>query len=243
MTGSILGRCLLPSSVAIIMDGNRRWAERRGVSTELGHMQGAKTAEHIMRYAHELGIKYLTLFAFSSENWQRPPQEIDAIMNLMEGYLKHDTDELIKNGIRIIAIGELERLPRHLMTRIKEATKKTERCSKFFLTLAISYGGQAEIKYACKEIANKVQKGHLALGDITEDAINEHLFTKEIPHPDLYIRTSGELRLSNFLLFQASYSELYFTSTLWPDFQPKDLDLAILSFSQRKRRFGAHQRN
>lgn len=225
------------------MDGNRRWAERRGISTELGHAQGAKTAENILRYAHELGIKYLTLFAFSSENWQRPPAEISAIMNLIEGYLKHDPDELIKRGVRVSVIGDLKRLPRPLMTRINNVIQKTAHCSKFFLTLAISYGSWEEIIHACKELAVKVKKGDLNVNDISESILSDHLFTKGLLHPDLFIRTSGELRLSNFLLFQLSYSELYFTPTLWPDFQPKDLDQALASFSERNRRFGAHQRD
>lgn len=244
MTSNVLGhQQSLPNSVAIIMDGNRRWAERRNLKTEDGHAQGAKTAENIMRYAHELGIKYLTLFAFSSENWQRPPTEINAIMNLIKGYLKHDPEELIKRGIKVRVIGDIRRLPSPLLSRINHIMQKTAHCSQFFLTLAISYGSWEEIIHTCKELAGKVKKGEMSIDDIGEKTLNDNLFTQGLLHPDLFIRTSGELRLSNFLLYQLSYSELYFTPTLWPDFQPKDFDKALASFALRNRRFGAHQRN
>jgi len=233
----------LPTSVAIIMDGNRRWALCRGLKSELGHIQGAKTAEDIMRYAHELGIKYLTLFAFSSENWQRPTEEINAIMRIIESYLKHDAEELVKHDIKLRAIGNLKKLPTHVMSRLNDAMKKTAKCQKFFLTLALSYGAWEEVVAACKSIAKEVKEGSMALGDISSKVLNAHLFTKDIPHPDLFIRTSGELRLSNFLLLQMSYSELYFTKTLWPDFSRHDFDQALASYSLRNRRFGAEPRD
>jgi undecaprenyl diphosphate synthase len=229
----------LPRSVAIIMDGNGRWAERRGISRKMGHWQGAKTAEDIIRYAHELGIKYLTLYAFSSENWQRPVEEIRAVMEILENYLNNDPSELVKNGIRIIPIGEIERLPQSLARTLENVTQKTAECSKLVITLALSYGAWGEIARACKAIARKVAHKELELDAITEDVISNYLYTKNTPHPDLFIRTSGELRLSNFLLFQLSYSELYFTPTLWPDFQRADFDLALSSYASRQRRFGA----
>lgn len=232
-----------PTSVAIIMDGNRRWAERRGLTSEIGHMQGAKTAEDIMRYAHELGIKYLTLFAFSSENWQRPTDEVKGILRIIESYLDHDSDELIKHGIKVSAIGDLKKLPAPIRKRLDELMTKTSRCSQFFLTLALSYGAWEEVVSACKSIAADVAQGRLTLNEISESVLNAHLFTKDIPHPDLFIRTSGELRLSNFLLLQMSYSELYFSKTLWPDFKRRDFDEALNSYRSRDRRFGADKRD
>jgi len=221
------------------MDGNGRWAERRGISRSMGHWQGAKTAEDIIRYAHEIGIKYLTLYAFSSENWQRPPEEIKAVMEILENYLNNDPSELVKNGIRIISIGEIERLPESLAKALENVMQKTAACSKLVITLALSYGSWAEITRACKNIADKVAQRELELDAINEELISNYLYTKDTPNPDLFIRTSGEIRLSNFLLFQLSYSELYFTPTLWPDFQRADFDLALSSYAARKRRFGA----
>lgn len=229
----------LPQSVAIIMDGNGRWAERRGISRSMGHWQGAKTAEDIIRYAHEIGIKYLTLYAFSSENWQRPPEEIRSVMEILESYLNNDPSELVKNGIRIISIGEIERLPTSLARTLESVMQKTASCTKLVITLALSYGSWDEITRACKNIASQVAHNELELDAINSNLISSYLYTKDTPHPDLFIRTSGELRLSNFLLFQLSYSELYFTPTLWPDFQRADFDLALSSYAARKRRFGA----
>lgn len=230
---------ILPKSVAIIMDGNGRWAQRRGLSRINGHWQGAKTAEEIIRYARELEIKYITLYAFSSENWLRPVAEINAVMQILESYLKNDPNELIKNGIRILAIGELERLPKSLNATLQDIIKRTEHCSKLVITLALSYGAWNEITQVCKLIARKVAKNELAADDIDEKLISKYLYTNNTPDPDLFIRTSGEERLSNFLLLQLSYSELYFTPTLWPDFQRADFDKALASYASRCRRFGA----
>jgi len=236
------GECVqpndLPGHVAIIMDGNGRWAKRRGLSRESGHLQGSIAAENIIRYAHELGIKYITLYAFSSENWQRPQREVDAVMRILESYLTKDPNQLIDNGIKILAIGDLERLPTFLKSALSQVIERTQDCSKLVITLALAYGSWGEIICACKSIAKKVNSGEIGIDQIDESLIKKALYSKEIPDPDLFIRTSGELRLSNFLLLQLSYSELYFTKTLWPDFQIGDFDKALLSYKNRRRRFG-----
>ncbi len=234
---------LIPKSIAIIMDGNGRWAEKRGLDRNFGHYQGSKVAEEIIRYAGELGVHYITLYAFSTENWSRPVTEVDAIMHILENYLKNNTDDLVKNGIRISAIGDLNRLPSYLLKSLNNVVLATQNCKKLVITLALSYGAWAEIADACKEIARKIATKEIVADDINEQMIEEHLYTKDIPHPDLLIRTSGEMRLSNFLLLQSSYAELYFTKTLWPDFQRADLDLAIEDFARRQRRFGMTQKD
>jgi undecaprenyl diphosphate synthase len=232
------GKNGLPSHVAIIMDGNGRWAQRRGLLRQSGHEQGAKAAEDIVRYASELGIKYITLYSFSSENWQRSQDEIDAIMKILERYLKNDVKELIENNIRIRAIGDLERLPLTLTKTIKDALIKTAHCDKFIVTLALSYGAWEELILACKKMLAAYREKKIDIDDVDQEFIRSQLFTDGLPDPDLYIRTGGEVRLSNFLLMQISYSELYFCKTLWPDFQRSDFDEAIQSYCARKRRFG-----
>lgn len=229
---------LLPEHLAIIMDGNGRWAERRGLLRHVGHEQGAKAAEDIIRYASELGIKYVTLYAFSSENWQRPREEIDAVMKILETYLKKEADDLVKNGIKIAAIGDLARLPANLNSALQEVIEKTAQCHKLVITLALSYGAWEEIARACQNIALSIMDQKIEAGAINEKLIKQYLYTHDLPDPDLFIRTGGEVRLSNFLLLQVSYSELYFCQTLWPDFQRTDLDIALASFASRKRRFG-----
>lgn len=219
------------------MDGNGRWAQKRGLSRQIGHEQGAKTAEDIIRYASELGIAYLTLYAFSSENWQRPKNEIDAVMKILERYLREDANELVKNDIRITAIGDIERMPANLSQALANVVKKTAHCKKLTITLALSYGAWEEITRAVKAIAaDEALKKNPST--INEKLIRQHLHTQHLPDPDLLIRTGGEVRLSNFLLLQLSYSELYFCKTLWPDFQRCDLDRALRNFFVRKRRYG-----
>lgn len=230
MKSKALNKIKLPSHVAIIMDGNGRWAKKRGLSRQVGHEQGSITAENIISYAHDLGIKHVTLYAFSSENWSRPKEEVDAVMRILEAYLKKDSDELLKNNIRVNAIGDLKKLPKTLADALNEVVKKTAQCQKLVLTLALSYG-------SWEEVTNAFNK--LSPGAITEETLANNLYTKGLPPPDLLIRTGGELRLSNFLLLQLSYSELYFCPTLWPDFQKSDFDLALESFYLRNRRFGA----
>ncbi len=229
---------LLPKSIAIIMDGNGRWAEKRGLDRKIGHQQGSKAAEDIIRYASELGIQFITLYAFSTENWQRPAAEVDAVMQILENYLKNDSADLVKNGIRISAIGDLDRLPNYLRKSLNNVVEETKKCAKLVITLALSYGAWGEAAYACKEIAKKIAAKELSVDDIDEKMLARHLYTSDIPDPDLFIRTSGEMRMSNFLLLQSSYTELYFTKTLWPDFRRSDLDLALKDFASRRRRFG-----
>jgi undecaprenyl diphosphate synthase len=228
----------LPESVAIIMDGNGRWALRRSLPRSLGHKAGAKTAERIVRYARDLGIKYLTLFAFSSENWGRPQDEIDAVLSILNDYLKNNHKDLIKHGIRVLAIGDLKRLPAHLNNSITKIIADTRDCNKLIITLALSYGSHEEIVDTCKTIAQNTKLGKIDPSDINESYFAQNLYTKNIVNPDLFIRTSGEIRLSNFLLWQLSYSELYFTDTLWPDFQVADFDKALEAYASRNRRFG-----
>jgi undecaprenyl diphosphate synthase len=222
----------LPCHVAIIMDGNGRWASKRGLLRKFGHEQGSKTAENIINYAHELGIKYITLYAFSSENWLRPKDEVNGVMSILENYLKKDVAELVKNGVKVLAIGDLKRLPKSLNLALNEVINKTAHGQKQVLTLALSYGSWEEVTNACVNISAQKKA-------VTKDLLQNNLYTKDLPPPDLLIRTGGEVRLSNFLLLQLSYSELYFSPTLWPDFQKADLDLAIKSFQARKRRYGA----
>jgi undecaprenyl diphosphate synthase len=229
---------LLPDHIAILMDGNGRWAKRRGLVRHIGHEQGAKAAEDIIRYCNELGIKYITLYAFSTENWQRPQEEIDAVMKILERYLKEDAEELVKNDVKIAAIGDLARLPAYLRGALQKVMEKTAHCQKFVLTLALSYSAWEEIILACKNISQSALNKTIDINSIDEKVIKKHLYTHYLPDPDLFIRPGGEIRLSNFLLLQISYSELYFCPTLWPDFQRADLDLALLSFASRKRRFG-----
>lgn len=228
----------MPQSIAIIMDGNGRWAEKRGLDRRAGHQQGSKVAEDIIQYASELGIKFITLYAFSTENWQRPAAEIDAVMQILENYLKNDTKDLIKHDIRIRAIGNLDRLPSYVKKSLDKVVNETRNCSKLIITLALSYGAWDEATEACKQIAEKVSRGELTCADISPETLARHLYTSDIANPDLFIRTSGELRMSNFLLLQSSYTELYFTHTLWPDFRRSDLDLALRDFRRRRRRFG-----
>ncbi len=228
----------LPTSIAIVMDGNGRWAEKRGLDRCYGHEQGSKAAEDIIKYSRELGIKYITLYAFSSENWDRPEAEVNAVMSILEKYLKNDTKDLIKHGIKINAIGDLDRLPKFLKSTLDRVIKETSSCAKFVISLALSYGSWDEVSQACKNIAENVAAGIINIQDINKNLLNSYLSTYGIPHPDLFIRTSGEQRMSNFLLLQSSYTELYFTDTLWPDFQRSDLDLALASFASRTRRFG-----
>lgn len=223
----------VPNHIAIIMDGNRRWAQKRGLSRSAGHAQGSLTVQRILEHAHNLDVKYLTLYAFSSENWQRPPQEIDEVFAILEDHLKHNVDELIERGIRVLVLGQVDRLPASLKRGLDNVVHKTAQGKNRTLSLALSYGAWNEVTDAVKAI----HRSPVPL-EITPAQIREHLYTANLPDPDLLIRTGGELRLSNFLLLQLSYSELYFTKTLWPDFQKRDFDLALMSFNERTRRYG-----
>jgi undecaprenyl diphosphate synthase len=228
-----------PRHIAIIMDGNGRWAKARGLPRIAGHRQGAEAVRRTVRAAGDLGIPYLTLFGFSSENWKRPLQEIDDLMGLLRHYLRGEIAELHKNGVRLRVIGDRERLASDIVTLIANAEALTRANSGVNLTIALSYGGRAEIVAAVRAIAARSADGGLSPGDIDETVISRYLFTAGIPDPDLLIRTSGEQRISNFLLWQCAYSELVFTKTLWPDFGPADLEQAIADFGCRDRRYGA----
>lgn len=224
--------------VAIIMDGNGRWAQLRGRPRTYGHVKGVRVAKKIITHASQLGLPYLTLYAFSSENWFRPQEEVSVLMKLMERYLVRETDNLVKENIQFHTIGDLSKVPANVRKLISEAKFKTAQCSGLKLTFAISYGSRQELIGAVQSIAIDLKEGVINVNDINEDTIGKRLMTSHCPDPDLIIRTSGEFRLSNFLMWQASYSELYFTNTLWPDFKENDLNKALTDFKNRSRRFG-----
>ena len=229
----------LPQHVAIIMDGNGRWAKARGLPRIAGHRRGAEAARRAVTAAAEIGIPYLTLFGFSSENWKRPTAEIHDLMALLRHYLYGEIAELHRSGVRLKVIGQLARLAPDIVGLIEHAENLTRDNSKITLTIALSYGGRAEIVAAVQAIVAQVACGALAADQVDENCIARHLFTANIPDPDLLIRTSGEQRISNFLLWQCAYSELVFTKTLWPDFSRRDLEQAIDEFCDRERRYGA----
>jgi undecaprenyl diphosphate synthase len=229
----------VPRHIAIIMDGNGRWAKARGLPRIAGHRRGAEAARRTVIGAAELGVPYLTLFGFSSENWKRPSAEIQDLMGLLRYYLRGEIAQLHSNGVRLKVIGDLGKLDPDIISLIEHAEGMTRDNSRITLTIALSYGARAEIVAAVREIARQVASGSLAATAIDEDCFARHLFTVELPDPDLLIRTSGEQRISNFLLWQSAYSELVFTKTLWPDFSKSDLQQAIDEFWGRERRYGA----
>jgi len=228
----------IPNHIAIIMDGNGRWAKKRNKSRDYGHKEGKKSVKKIVKACAELGIKNLTLFAFSTENWNRPKLEIDFLMKLLLTSLNQELETLTKNNIRFKTIGNLEKLPKKLASYLIKVTKKTQNNSGMTLTLALSYGARKEIVDTMQAIGNKVKNNLISLKNIDESVINQHLYTHYLPDVDLLIRTSGEKRVSNFLLWQIAYAELYFTEKLWPDFSKEDLYEAIVNYQQRERRFG-----
>jgi undecaprenyl diphosphate synthase len=230
----------LPRHVAIIMDGNGRWAKARGLPRIAGHRRGAEAVRRTITAAGELGIPYLTLFGFSSENWKRPTTEVDDLMGLLRLYLCGEIAELHKNGIRLRVIGERSRLAPDIVSLIENAEALTRDNTGINLTVALSYGGRAEIVSAVRQIAESTHRSGLPVSAIDEDCIKSHLFTADLPDPDLLIRTSGEQRISNFLLWQCAYSELVFTKTLWPDFGRLDLEQAVDEYCGRERRYGAN---
>ena len=228
----------LPQHIAIIMDGNGRWAKEKGKLRVFGHQNGVKAVRDTVESAAELGIKHLTLYAFSTENWNRPKFEVNALMELLVSTINKETKTLMDNNIRLNAIGDLKQLPGTCLRELKEAMTKTEGNTRMTLHLALSYSSKWEITNAIKQIAQKVKTNELAPEDITDALIDENLMTNGIPDPELLIRTSGEHRVSNFLLWQIAYAELYFTEKLWPDFRKEDLYEAILDYQSRERRFG-----
>lgn len=227
-----------PRHVAIIMDGNGRWAKARGLPRNLGHRQGVDAVRGVVRACRRLGIEYLTLYAFSSENWKRPQSEVAGLMDLLRLYIRRELDELAQNGVCIRVIGNRSRLAPDIVALIAEAEAKTRDNRTLTLVIALSYGGQDEIVDACRRIAEQVAAGALKPDDIDTNVVASHLQTVGIPDPDLVIRTSGEQRLSNFLLWQSAYSELIFVDKLWPDFSAQDLADAVGEFRRRDRRYG-----
>ncbi len=229
---------LIPKHLAIIMDGNGRWAEQRHLPRILGHRKGVEVVQTIVSESISMGIRYLTLYAFSSENWGRPQDEVEALMKLLGSFLKKELGRLQKQGIRLMAIGELDRLPKSVRTILQDIIKKTAENDRMVLTLALSYGSRSELTRAMQSLGKDIAAGKLQAETLTEDDIEKALDSFGLPDPDLLIRTSGEMRISNFLLWQAAYSELYFTETLWPDFSREQLLQAIEEYSRRQRRFG-----
>jgi undecaprenyl diphosphate synthase len=230
---------LPPAHVAIIMDGNGRWATRRGLPRAAGHKQGAEAARKAVEAACDLGIRHLTLFSFSSENWKRPQTEVLDLMGLLRRYLKSEIAELHKNGVRLSVIGERDRLPTDIQSLVAEAEAQTRANVRLHLMMALSYGGRSEILMAARQLAAEAAAGRLDPASIDERLFERRLFTAGIPDPDLVIRTSGEQRISNFLLWQSAYSELVFVDKHWPDFGKDDLAAAVAEFMQRDRRYGA----
>ncbi len=228
----------IPTHIAIIMDGNGRWAKRRGLPRVAGHREGVKSVRDVVEACAQLGVKYLTLFAFSTENWRRPKEEIDTLMKLLIKTLRSETEKLHKNDIKLMAIGDIDSLPKEVRQELKEAMEKTKNNKRMVLNLALSYSGRWEIIEAVKEIARDVKKGKVKIEEIDDKLFSNYLKTAGIPDPDLLIRTSGELRISNFLLWQIAYTELYITDCLWPDFRRKHLYEAIRDYQRRERRFG-----
>ena len=228
----------LPSHVAIIMDGNGRWAKKRLLNRIQGHEKGSETVRAIVRACRKIGISYLTLYAFSTENWQRPRSEVAALMTLLKKFLESEQKEMLDNNIRLYAIGQIERLPKNVRQVLYKAMTLTKKNDGMILNLALSYGGRAEIVKMVKEIAIKAKDDSISPDAITPEIISEHLYTSEIPDPDLLIRTSGEMRISNFLLWQIAYTEIYVTDTLWPDFGKDEFVRILQDYQLRERRYG-----
>ncbi len=228
----------LPNHLAIIMDGNGRWAKQKGYLRAFGHENGTKSVKITVETCARLGIENLTLYAFSTENWNRPKLEVDTLMKLLISSLKKEEETLMKNNIKLNAIGNLTNLPKNVNKELHEVIEKTKNNTRMTLTLALSYGSREEIIQAVKNISNKVKNNIISESAIDESIINEHLYTQNLPDVDLVIRTSGEHRISNFLLWQIAYAEFYFTEVLWPDFTENNLYEAIISYQKRERRFG-----
>jgi len=228
----------LPKHIAIIMDGNGRWAKQQGEGRIFGHQQGVTAVRETVEGAAEIGIKYLTLYAFSTENWNRPANEIEALMELLIKTISKETKTLNENNIRLEAIGNLQSLPKDCYKELQEAMKETKNNKRMTLILALSYSARWELTHAAKLIAEKVEKKEIKANEVTESLFNSFLCTTSFPDPELLIRTSGEKRISNFLLWQIAYSELYFTDKMWPEFRKEDLLDAIMDYQQRERRFG-----
>ena len=228
----------LPKHIAIIMDGNGRWAQEKGYTRIYGHNKGVKSVQKIVEESLSLGIQYLTLYAFSVDNWNRPKKEIGTLMNLLVDSLKKEFEKLIKNNIRLNTIGNIKTLPKKVQDEIIRVSNKTKNNTKMILTIALSYGAREEIENVIKNIAREVKNNTISIENVDHSIINKHLYTQNLPDVDLLIRTSGEQRISNFLLWQIAYAELYFTGVYWPDFGKKDFYKALFNYQKRERRFG-----
>jgi undecaprenyl diphosphate synthase len=228
----------IPKHVAIIMDGNGRWAKQQGFLRTIGHESGSKSLKKIIKECNNLGIEYLTLYTFSTENWNRPKMEVETLMRVLINSLKKEIPTMLEGNIKMNAIGDLDKLPKKARVQIDDAINKTKENTKMTLTLALSYGSREELVNVVKKISDKVKNNIISIDSIDDSIINEHLYTHNLPDVDLLIRTSGEHRISNFLLWQIAYSELYFTDVLWPDFKEENLHEAIISYQKRERRFG-----
>jgi undecaprenyl diphosphate synthase len=228
----------IPRHVAIIMDGNGRWAKRQGKPRLFGHKNGVNSVQEIVECAGDLGVEVLTLYAFSTENWKRPADEVGGLMGLLKIYLQKELTKMVKNSIRLTCIGDITKLPKDVREVLENTMLQTAKNTKLTLNLALSYGGRAEMIRAIQQISEEVRNGDLDISAIDETLIDSHLYTANLPDPDLLIRTGGEARLSNFLLWQASYAEIYFTDTMWPDFRRNAFCKAIAEFQNRERRFG-----
>jgi undecaprenyl diphosphate synthase len=231
-------KAILPAHVAIIMDGNGRWAKQRHLPRVEGHRQGVESVRAVVRAAGEIGLKYLTLYAFSVENWNRPKDEVDTLMKYLARYLKNEIGELNRNNVRLEAIGQIYRLPEFVQEQLRKTKAALSRNNGLTLILALSYGGRTELVEAMRSIAEKVKTGTIEPAEINEEVIAQHLYTRNWPDPELLIRTSGELRISNFLLWQISYAELVVTPTLWPDYRKAQFYEALEEYTRRHRRFG-----
>lgn len=229
----------LPQHIAIIMDGNGRWAKRRGLPRRAGHREGVRAVRRVVKASGEIGIKYLTLYVFSSENWRRPREEVSFLMRLLEETTRKEIEDLNRNNVRLTTIGRFEELPEAAKRVLQEGIDLTSKNSGLTLILALNYGSRIEITDGVRRITQEVKAGKLAIDEIKPQLFSQYLYTGPFPDPDLLIRTSGELRISNFLLWQMAYTELYITETLWPDFGKRELFAAILSYQERERRFGA----
>lgn len=228
----------VPAHIAIIMDGNGRWAKSRFMPRTYGHKVGVETIRKVVKECSRLGVKYLTLYAFSTENWKRPKDEVSALMGLLVKYLRNQLEELHKNNVKILTIGDISKLPQACIEELDHAKEKTKDNTGLVMSLALNYGGRNDLVNAVKNISQEVVDGKISVDDIGDDLISSHLSTKESPDPDLVVRTSGEQRLSNFLLWELAYSEFYFADIHWPDFDEKELQKAIFAYQSRDRRFG-----
>lgn len=229
----------LPTHIGIIMDGNRRWARAKGLPTALGHKEGAKTLEKIVRYANKIGLKYITVYAFSTENWKRSEEEVSGLMTLMQNYLSDYSKRADSENIKVCFLGDLSKLSPKMQAQIEDCKERTKNNTGVVFSIALNYGGRDEIVNGVRKIAQDVKEGKCKIEDINEEKISQNLYTKDMPDPDLIIRTSGEIRTSGFLTWQSVYSEFLFVEKNWPDFSEEDLDNAIAEYNKRTRRFGA----